>query len=31
MPASNRIGPEGGQVMAEWTVEKLRDLWREES
>jgi hypothetical protein len=29
MPASNRIGPEGGQVLAEWTIENLRDLWRE--
>ncbi len=29
VPASNRIGPEGGQVLAERTVELIRSLWKE--
>lgn len=30
VPASNRIGPEGGQVLADKTVELIRKLWNEE-
>jgi hypothetical protein len=30
VPASNPVGPEGGQVLADYTVEKLRALWESE-
>lgn len=30
MPASNPIGPEGGQVLAEKTVELIRSLWEKD-
>jgi hypothetical protein len=28
VPASNPVGPEGGQVLADYTVEKISELWR---
>lgn len=27
VPASNPVGPEGGQVLADYTVRKIRELW----
>jgi hypothetical protein len=30
MPASNPIGPDGGQVLAEKTVELIRSLWEKD-
>lgn len=31
VPASNRIGPEGGQVLADETVRLIRSLWAQEN
>lgn len=29
LPHTNRVGPEGGQILVEKTVENLRALWSE--